>query len=79
MFANLRTLIKDVLTARDGVTYAPARVYWMLAALQFLMLSAWSVLIQKSTFDPVAYGTGAGLIIAAGGVGVWITRKSDEG
>src|SRR3546814_3354549 len=33
--------IKHLLTTKDGETYAPYRVYWCLAALQGLALSAW--------------------------------------
>lgn len=69
--------IKHLLTAKDGVTYAPSRVYWCLAALQFLALSGWSVLIQGQPFNATDYGTGMGLILTAGGIGVWITRKTE--
>lgn len=69
--------IKHLLTTKDGETYAPSRVYWCLAALQGLALSAWSVVAQGQAFNFTDFGTGMGLILAAGGLGVWITRKSE--
>lgn len=70
---------KHLLTAKDGETYAPSRVYWCLAALQFLFLAAWSVMVQAHPFDATSYGTGMGLILTAGGLGVWFTRKTEPG
>jgi hypothetical protein len=68
---------KHLLTAKDGETYTPARVYWCLAALEFLGLAAWSVIAHGQQFNATDFGTGAGLILTAGGVGVWLTRKSE--
>src|SRR3546814_3780755 len=64
--------IKHLLTTKDGETYAPSRVYWCLAALQGLALSAWSVVAQGQAFNFTDFGTGVGLSLAAGGLGVWI-------
>lgn len=68
---------KHLLTAKDGQTYTPARVYWCLGSLQFLVLSAWSTIAHHNAFNATDFGTGFGLILTAGGVGVWITRKSE--
>lgn len=69
--------IKDLLTSKDGVTYAPSRVYWCLAALTQLVLSVWSVLVHQEPFNSTDFGTGMGLILTAGGIGVWITRHTE--
>ena len=76
-FRKLRQAIKDILTTKDGATYAPARVYWCLGSVQFLMLAGWSVIVHQTPFNATDYGTGMGLILTAGGVGVWITRKTE--
>lgn len=77
MACRLFGAIKHLLTAKDGETYAPSRVYWCLAALQFLTLAGWSVIAQGQPFNATDYGTGMGLILTAGGIGVWITRKTE--
>lgn len=76
---KLRLAIRHLLTAKDGVTYAPARVYWLLGAVQFLALSAFSTIAHRNAFNATDFGTGFGLILTAGGVGVWITRKTEPG
>lgn len=76
-FRKLMQGFKDLVTAKDGETYAPSRVYWMLAAITQLFLSVWSVVAQKAAFSSTDFGTGMGLILVAGGVGVWITRKTE--
>ena len=76
---HLREVIKNLLTAKDGTTYAPARVYWCLGSLQFLVLAAWSTILHRNAFNATDFGTGFGLILTAGGLGVWITRKTEPG
>jgi hypothetical protein len=78
MFGRLIGAIKHLLTAKDGETYAPSRVYWMLGALTQVALTIWAVVVHKHDFSSTDFGTGMGLILTAGGVGVWLTRKSDE-
>ena len=80
LFRPLRhfgSALRDLLTTKDGVTYAPSRVYWCLAALTQIALSIWSVTLHREPFNSTDFGTGMGLILTAGGIGVWITRKSE--
>ncbi len=76
-FHRLRTILKHLNTARDGETYTPARVYWCLACLTQIVLSLWHTMWLEKDFSSTDFGTGMGLILAAGGAGVWITRKSE--
>lgn len=76
-FHKLRTIIKHLNTAKDGETYAPSRVYWCLASVTQIILSFWHTMWLQKDFSSTDFGTGMGLILAAGGVGVWITRKTD--
>lgn len=69
--------LKHLLTAKDGETYTPARVYWMLGSITQIGLSIWHTAILGHDFSSTDFGTGMGLILTAGGVGVWITRKSE--
>jgi hypothetical protein len=74
-----RQILRDLLTAKDGQTYAPARVYWCVGCVEFVVLAAWSVVKQGNPFDATNYGTGIAAILAAGGCGVWLTRKTEPG
>lgn len=69
--------LKHILTAKDGTTYTPARVYWCLAALTQVGLSIWHTAVLGKDFSSTDFGTGMGLVLTAGGLGVWITRKSE--
>lgn len=71
--------LKHLVTAKDGETYAPSRVYWLLAALTQIGLSVWAVVVHRQDFSSTDFGTGMGLILAAGGAGVWLTRKTEPG
>lgn len=77
--SKLGEAIKHLMTAKDGETYAPSRVYWLLAALTQIGLSVWSVIVHQQDFSSTDFGTGMGLVLTAGGVGVWITRKTEPG
>ena len=76
---QVRQAIHDLLTAKDGETYAPSRVYWLLAAVTQLFLSIWSVVVHGKEFSATDFGTGMAAILAAGGLGVWITRHTEPG
>ena len=77
MLGRLLGAVKHLLTAKDGETYTPARVYWCLAALTQIALSVWAVVVHQKDFSSTDFGTGMAAILAAGGLGVWITRKSE--
>lgn len=79
MFRKFTEAFKHLLTHKDGETYAPSRVYWLLAALTQVALTIWSVIALGHEFSSTDFGTGMGLILTAGGVGVWITRKTEPG
>jgi hypothetical protein len=70
-------VVKHLLTIKDGKTYAPSRVYWCLAALTQITLTFWHVMVLGKDFSSTDFGTGMGLILTSGGVGVWITRKTE--
>ena len=78
-FRKLAEAFKNLVTAKDGDTYAPSRMYWLFAAVTQLFLSIWSVVVQNTPFSSTDFGTGMGLILVAGGVGVWITAKTEPG
>ena len=79
MLRKILRAVKDLLTAKDGATYAPSRVYWCIAALTQIFLSCWAVMALQQQFSSTDFGTGMGLILSAGGLGVWLTRKTEPG
>lgn len=74
---KLWAAIKHLMTHKDGETYAPSRVYWMLAAMTQIALTVWSTVVHQHSFSSTDFGTGMGLILTAGGVGVWITKSTE--
>lgn len=77
MLGRLFGAVKHLLTAKDGETYTPARVYWCLAALTQIGLSIWDSVGLAHPFNSTDFGAGMAAILAAGGLGVWMTRKSE--
>jgi hypothetical protein len=77
LFRRLADALRQLLTGKDGVTYAPSRVYWCLAALTQIALSIWHVIVLGHDFSSTDFGTGMAAILTAGGVGVWITRQTE--
>lgn len=77
MLRRLSGAVKHLLTGKDGETYAPSRVYWCLAAITQIFLSVWHVVVLAQAFSSTDFGTGMGLVLTAGGLGVWITRKTE--
>jgi len=77
VFRRFGGAIRHLLTGVDGTTYAPSRVYWCLGAMTSIILTYWHVIVLGKDFNNTDFGTGFGLILTAGGVGVWITRKTE--
>jgi hypothetical protein len=69
--------LKDMITAKDGETVAPSRVYWLAASAWSVIGSIYSTVALAQPFNVTDFGTGMGLVLTAGGVGVWITRKTE--
>lgn len=72
-------LIRYLTTARDNQTPSLIRILALAMGTQFVGLAGWTVVVLKSPFDPSAYGTGAGLLLAALGAALRISMKSNAG
>jgi len=59
-------LLKDCFTGIDGESWDLGRILWFKAVIVFLALSCYTV-YKCQPFDPAAFGTGLGLVLAAGG------------
>ena len=62
----MRAIFRHLFTGKDGVTFDLGRVLWLKMALAYVGLSVVHYL-HGGTFDPIAWATGAGAILAAGG------------
>lgn len=65
--------VREITTARDNQTSDLVRVTGLAVAVQFIWLSA----ANWAAFEPVAYGTGAGLILAALGTAMRVARPTE--
>ena len=74
----MRKFLRDILTAdRDSKTFDLVRVGTALALVVGLGLTVYAVGWRGDAFDLTAFGTGIGLILAAGGGAMW-ARKDKE-
>ena len=72
------SLLRDILTAdRDSRVYDLVRVGTALSLVVGLGLTVYAVVYRGDAFDLTAFGTGIGLILAAGGGAMW-ARKDRE-
>lgn len=69
--------LRDMITTKDGETVAPSRVYWLAASTWSIAGSVYSTVALAQPFNVTDFGTGMGLVLTAGGLGVWITRKTE--
>jgi hypothetical protein len=67
--------VREITTARDNQTTDLVRVTGLAIAVQFVWLAA----ANWQSFEPVAYGTGAGLILAALGTAMRVARPTEPG
>ena len=72
------SFLRDILTAdRDSRVYDLVRVGTAAALVVGMGLTVYAVVWRGETFDLTAFGTGIGLILAAGGGAMW-ARKDRE-
>jgi hypothetical protein len=72
-------VIRHLFTGKDNATLDVGRVLWAWGVLSFTGLAAWSVIHGHAAFDAVAYGTGFGAVIAAGGAALGFKSHTEPG
>lgn len=70
-------IIKDWFTGIDGVSYDVGKALWVLASVQFCILAGWAIIVNEQSFDPLGYGGGLGLVLAAGGAAISLKAKTE--
>lgn len=78
MIDFIKRIIKDCATGIDGVTFDVARIGGMLALVAHAGLTGVHLALHGA-FDPLAFGTGAGAIIAAAGAAVGMKAHTEPG
>lgn len=68
----------QLFTGKDNLTWDLGRVLWAKMALAYVGLSGWHV-IHATAFDPVAWGTGAAAVLAAGGAAIGLKAHTEPG
>lgn len=71
--------IKHMITGIDGQTVDPARVAFLITFLTFIGLAIYAVVGKGQAWDPIAFGGGAGAVLALGGVGIAAKAKTEPG
>jgi hypothetical protein len=69
-------LLRDWFTGVDGVTYDLGRALWAAGVLVFLGATVYAI-YRGQQWDAIAYGTGFGAVLAAGGAALWLKRGTD--
>jgi hypothetical protein len=72
---RLPKFVKDILTDDTGVNFTPDQVGMVSVIVGFHVLSFIAVFHNKQAFDPVAYGSGAAVILGGGGASMWLSSR----
>ena len=67
--------ILDILTDDTGLNFTPDKVGLVSVIVGFHVLSFIAVFHNKQAFDPVAYGSGAALVLGGGGASMWLASR----
>lgn len=68
---------RKLLTAKDNQTPDVVRIIGFLGGVQFLVNAGWDIAVRHNAFDPVAYGTGLGLMLTAIGAALRLKHTTE--
>jgi len=77
MITTISEIVKNITTEKDGITWCPARILWILGSMAYFILAGYQVWHTKQ-FDYVAFGTGFAAIQAAGAAAVRIKIQTES-
>jgi hypothetical protein len=79
MFEVMRSVIKDTLTEKDGVSYDVTKVQWFVGTLVYFGCTVYSVVTRPDhAFDFTSWSVGFASILAAGSFGVKIKESTEQ-
>jgi hypothetical protein len=65
-----------IFAGKDNHTLDLGRIMWAVGTVVYFVLSVHSV-YKGAIFDPVAWGTGFGAVLAAGGAALWMKKDTE--
>lgn len=74
---KLPSWLNDILTSRDGVSFDVIRVGMVVSGATLLGLAAWDVVVNKTPFNALTFGSGVAALFAGGGVGIGAKAKDE--
>lgn len=73
--AFIQTLLKHCFTESDNLTFDLGRILWGIGGLIFFGISIYAVIFKGQSWDPIAWGTGFGGVLAGGGATIAIKSR----
>jgi hypothetical protein len=70
-------ILKDSFTVANGQDFDIGKILWVMVSLTFMVLAIFSILLKGQAFDPVGFGTGAGLVLAGGGAALGLKSGTE--
>src|SRR3546814_3764120 len=58
----VRDWLRQLLTGKDNLSPDVVKIIGALMGVQFIINSAWALVVREQTWDPSAYGTGSSLL-----------------
>ena len=72
------SVLQNLFTEADNATWDVGRCQWAAGTVVFFALSLYSYIYRQQPFDPIAWGTGFGAVMAAGGAMIWMKGKEPD-
>lgn len=74
---KLPSWLTDILTSRNGVSFDVIRVGMVVSGATLLGLAVWDVVVNKTPFNALTFGSGVAALFAGGGVGIGAKAKDE--
>lgn len=69
-------VLRDFFTCADNQTYDLGRALWAAGVIVFLGATVYAI-YKGQQWDAIAYGTGFGAVLAAGGAALWLKKGTE--
>lgn len=73
---RLAEIAKHSLTGVDNRTYDIGRLLWFVGTISYIVYTGIHM-YHNGTFNPIDYGTGLGIALAGGGIGVAVKKEAE--